>query len=403
MSTHTHPEHALLCLASLLAIASAWLGCSAGAELEPLALPPPHLSIAPPWSAPLATPSRLSATPSAPPATPSAAAETPKAAAPADSQLPTTVSFLAVGDVLLSRQVAGRIQAAADPLLPFRAMAAVFDSVDFCFANLESPFSREDSFSLSSANIFNTPKSNLRGLVDYRFRVVNLANNHMLDQNEAGLRITLELLTQAGIRTVGAGMDEDEAWRTAVLEVRGMRLGFVGASYASVNDGGVLRRRNIARIEDEQRLRAAIQGLRAQADLVVATMHAGAEYNSHVQPAEVRFAHAAIDFGADVVFGSHPHVLQRVERYQGKYIFYSLGNFIFDHKPLPTRQGLAVRVRATLEPSTGAERRGAIAELELLPVLIENLSTPRLATAEEARSILSSIGVTEPLLHPSAE
>ena len=318
-------------------------------------------------------------------------------ARPDDSAPATTeVTFLAVGDILLSRLVAARIAEHADPLLPFRPMAEVFGSVDFCVGNLEAPFSGRSGFSTSSANIFNAPPENVRGLRESHFKVLGLANNHMLDQGLAGLRFTLSHLGEQGIATFGVGETEDEAWRGTVLDVRGVRIGFVGASYASVNDNGKLRNGYVARIEDERRLAAALARLRSEADFVVATMHAGAEYNPQVVPTEERFAHRAVELGADLVLGAHPHVLHRVEKYRGKYVFYSLGNFIFDHEPLPRRQGLALRIhlrRARSSPAT-------LERIELLPVVIEDHSTPRLGTAAEASAILASIGLTDSTLGP---
>ena len=298
--------------------------------------------------------------------------------------------------------MAGRIAATHDPLLPFRGMAEVFRSVDFCFGNLEAPFSGQPGFSTSPANIFNTPLENVSGLREHHFSVLGLANNHMLDQGPAGLRFTLSYLHEQGITTFGVGENEDEAWRGAVVEVRGIRIGFVGASYASVNDNGTLRNRFVARIEDEQRLAAALARLRTEADFVVATMHAGAEYNPHVVPTEERFAHRAVELGADLVLGAHPHVLHRVEQYRGKYLFYSLGNFIFDHEPLPRRQGLALRIHLRRPVASTSPGRAPVAleRIELLPVVIEDHSTPRPATAAEASEILASIGMHDAVLVP---
>jgi gamma-polyglutamate biosynthesis protein CapA len=333
-------------------------------------------------------------------AEPAATGNAPTAPAPAVDD--GTVSFLAVGDILLSRLVAGRIAATHDPLLPFHRMAEVFRSVDFCFGNLEAPFSGRPDFSTSPANIFNTPLENVRGLREHHFTVLGLANNHMLDQGPAGMRFTLSYLREQGITTFGVGENEDEAWRGAVVEVRGIRIGFVGASYASVNDNGTLRNHFVARIDDEQRLAAALARLHGEADFVVATMHAGAEYNPRVVPTEERFAHRAVELGADLVLGAHPHVLHRVEQYHGKFLFYSLGNFIFDHEPLPRRQGLALRVhlrRAGAAPSQG-RAPVALERIELLPVVIEDHSTPRPATPAEASEILASIGAHDAVLVP---
>ena len=108
-----------------------------------------------------------------------------------------------------------------------------------------------------------------------------------------------------------------------------------------------------------------------------------------------------VDLGADVVLGSHPHVAQAVELYRGKPIFYSLGNFIFDHEPEPTRQGLMVQTTLRAEPNgPGALPRAAVERMELSVVIIEDRSTPRLASPSESNAVLARIGVTDPIILP---
>jgi len=355
-----------------------------------------------PPAPPAAAPSRVASTVAAPPATPTAEAQ-PSAAASrpspqAGAASSASATFLAVGDVLLSRRVAGCIVDRGDLNAPFRDIAPVLGGVDFTFGNLESPFSESSAFSRSAANIFNAPPAHVAGLVQHRFRVVSLANNHALDQGVPGLRFTLSHLATNDIATVGAGLDMEQAWKPAIVTIRGIRIGFVGASYASVNDDGSTQNRYVARLEDHRRLRAAMEKLDAEADVVVVTMHAGSEYNPTVHSSQVAFARLAIDLGADVVIGAHPHVLQRLERYRGRYIFYSLGNFIFDHVRPGTRDGLAVRTTVGLIPSPPGQRRGAVTGLELLPVVIEGRCSPRPATEQEAERILAAVRAPGPVL-----
>jgi len=321
---------------------------------------------------------------------------TPTAVATAEPapEPPRQASFLAVGDILLSRQVAAAIKKAGDPLLPFRPMAEVFRSVDFCFGNLESPFSGKDFFSVSSGNVFNTPLANIQGLVEYRFKIVNLANNHILDQGRPGLRFTLKYLAEHHIANVGAGNNLDEAWQPAVVQAGGIRIGFAGASYASVNDGGGMRNPHVARLDHHDRLKTAMGKLKSLADFIVITMHAGPEFAPRHGVEQKLFARRAIDLGADIVFGAHPHMLHAIDRYRGKYIFYSLGNFIFDTtKPLTT-DSVAVKTFLQAPTEGGAE----LVRLELIPAVIEKRSTPRLANESETKRILEQLGVDQTVL-----
>jgi poly-gamma-glutamate capsule biosynthesis protein CapA/YwtB (metallophosphatase superfamily) len=340
----------------------------------------------------------------------------------------SSVTFLAVGDIMLSRNVAGTALKANDPALPFRKMEQVFNSVDFTFANLESPFSGKDGFNPSGSLVFNAPRNMIQGLIDYKIRGVTLANNHALDQGESGVLYTLQFLDEKGIKHTGAGKTLEEAWQPAIVEQRGVKLCFIGASYSSINDSGAARNEFVARIDDIENLKLKIEYSKSLCDFVVAAMHAGTEYVTKPNQAQVDCAHAAIDFGADMVIAHHPHWVQTIERYapngpsqeyrvgvpnapegperskcgSDKYIFYSLGNFIFDQEwSRETKEGLTLKIKVTknqISNLQGPKVPATLESIELIPVVIENYSTPRPATAEEAKRILERIGQTDTIL-----
>ncbi|MBS1794164.1 MAG: CapA family protein [Acidobacteria bacterium] len=308
------------------------------------------------------------------------------------------VNFLAVGDIMLSRGVARSIaRSGNDPLTPFKKMADVFRSTDFNFGNLESPISGNDNV-FGKGLVFNASTRDRVGLKEFNFKMLNLANNHAMDQGLKGLRQTKKYLEEDGLSFIGTGENLDEAWQPRVLEVKGVKIGFVGASYASVNDGGVARNEYVARMEDTARLKTAIEQLKAQnVDFIVATMHAGIEYTRRPNNTQTDFARAAIDYGADIVIGAHPHWAQVFEKYKDKYIFYSLGNFIFDQTwSRDTMEGLALKIHLLNRKSSASQT--TVEKIELLPVVIENASTPRLANDAEARQILQKMGVAEKVL-----
>jgi poly-gamma-glutamate synthesis protein (capsule biosynthesis protein) len=317
---------------------------------------------------------------------------------------------------MLSRGVAQRIRSANDPLLPFRRLETLLKSTDFNFGNLETPVSGRDEV-LGHDKIFNTRTRDIAGLTEYNFKVLNLANNHAFDQGLAGLRSTRKDLEDRGITYLGAGDDLKEAWQPRVFTANDLRIGFIGASYASFNDGGVARHDYLARIEDRENLKEAISQLKSRADFIIVTMHAGTEFvdkadeRRTLDKGQIDFAHAAIDDGADLVIGAHPHWIQNLETYSGKYIFYSLGNFIFDmHDPI-ANQGLVLKISLrgvrTIDPNAPAssdqQRTGfatRIEQIECLPVMIENSSTPRLASAEEAARVLKRVNLPDKVVAP---
>lgn len=317
---------------------------------------------------------------------------------PTDEILPTvrTVRFLAVGDIMLSRGVAYASTLAHDPKLPFSSLHETLLGNDFNFGNLESPFSGNDHFSNAQTLLFNAPGYMLPGLTDNKFTVLNLANNHAMDQGSSGLIYTKELLGKNNINTVGTGATLEEAWTPKLVTYNGITIGFVGASYSSENDNGKSKNNFVARIEDTDRLQEAIVAAKAKADYVIVTMHAGTEYTRTANAAQIAFAHAAVDDGADMVIGAHPHWIQNIEQYKDKYIFYSLGNFIFDQDwSQTTKEGLTLDI--TLTKSSGRQA-ATIQTLTLMPVVIEKKAVPRAATEIESKAILSSIGITSPAL-----
>lgn len=324
------------------------------------------------------------------------------------NNLPVEVSFLATGDIMLSRSVANAIKKANDPLLPFRNVSGLLAQADFNFGNLESPMTNSPYFGPSGQMVFNVPPGYAEGLVKNNFKILNLANNHAMDQGKNGIDYTNKFLTDNFIKHIGTGSTLEEAWRPAIVEVKGVRIGFVGASYASANDGGVGKNNYVARIEDTEKLQAAVSYLRTNADFVVVSMHAGEEYKREPNADQKSFARTAIDAGADMVIGGHPHWIQTIEKYKDKYICYSLGNFIFDQEwSRETKEGLTLMVSlsgtpknpinpnlASIDDLQGTKTAVSLKQIELIPVIIENYSQPRVANEQEAADILKKIGLS---------
>lgn len=325
----------------------------------------------------------------------------------------TTVAFLAVGDIMLSRNVAGQIAKNNDSLLPFRKLDTLLKSTDFNFGNLESPISGRNDFNPSGSLIFNAPPTFTKGLQEYNFQILNLANNHAMDQGKAGLDNTRTFLNSLGIAVIGTGNNLDEAWEGKIVENHAIKIGFIGASYSSVNDGGQATNNYVARIQDIERLKNSIALLKPYCDYIVVTMHAGTEYTHAPNESQIVFAHTAIDSGADMVIGAHPHWVQTIENYNGSYIFYSLGNFIFDQEwSRETKEGLTLKITLSKSQITnqtipgaamgddiqGTRTKANLEQVELIPVIIENYSTPRLANEAESTAILKKMNQAELIL-----
>ena len=314
----------------------------------------------------------------------------------------STASFLAVGDINLSRNVAAFIVKNQTTDYPFAGITDLLKSTNFNFANLESPIAPGLPIIGGTSMTFAAPSGNAQALQNYNFEILNLANNHAYDQGLAGINKTKTVLDNLGIAHEGTGNNLNEAWIPAVVTANGIKICFVGAAYGT-NTGGSVAAQYIAEIADTAHLQKAIATAKQECDFTVATMHAGIEYTRTPNQAQMDFAHTAIDDGADIVIGAHPHWVQTIEKYNGKYIFYSLGNFIFDQDwSQETQEGLTLKIMLSKPVSSslqGPRQPAALDSIELIPIIIDS-SQPRPATSDETKTILQKINQVATVLYP---
>lgn len=242
------------------------------------------------------------------------------------------ITLLFAGDIYLSDHVlnaydqAGGIAGVLDEGLREEIAAA-----DLFIANQEFPFSDRGSPAADKQFTFRLLPARLPVLEQIGVDVVTLANNHTLDYGADALLDTCSLLDEAGIVRIGAGANIGEAAKAEVLEVKGKRIGFLAASrvYPDGSWAASDTRPGMMSTYDPAMLLEAIRALRPDCDYLVVYVHWGIERNTSPEAYQVTMGRQYIDAGADLVVGSHPHVLQGIEYYNGKPILYSLGNFVF--------------------------------------------------------------------------
>jgi poly-gamma-glutamate synthesis protein (capsule biosynthesis protein) len=308
-----------------------------------------------------------------------------KTAKRACPECPVEVSVALAGDVMLSRDVARKMREHGDPDYPFLAVRDYLTTADIVFGNLESPITPGRDITTHEM-VFRADPGVEAALARAGFTVVSLANNHIFDFGEEGLRDTIESLQKAGIQGVGAGFSAPDIYEPAYIERKGVRFSFL----AFCDDGLMPRDERLqsgmglASLDDKKMV-AAVREAKKRADIVIVSMHAGVEYDEPPDPAQVVFARAAIDAGADLVVGHHPHVIQRFERYKGGYILYSLGNLVFDQMwSQATREGLIAKA-----VFNGKE----LARIELVPVDIEDSARPVPLYGARADAIIERLRV----------
>lgn len=188
----------------------------------------------------------------------------------------------------------------------------IFASADLAIVNLEGPLTESMSGNTKKKFAFKGHPEYVKVLTAGEIDAVSLANNHAYDYFDKGLSDTKSYLQQAGIEYA----DEDGS---AILEAKGIKVGLLAGYGWGAYDTDAYR----------EELASELKSLKQKANLVVAFFHWGSEYVYYPDDVQKRMAHFCIDNGADLVIGSHPHVIQGIETYRGKNIVYSLGNFCF--------------------------------------------------------------------------
>jgi poly-gamma-glutamate synthesis protein (capsule biosynthesis protein) len=284
---------------------------------------------------------------------------------------PVVTRLVLGGDVMLSRHVARVARERRDPAFPLRDLAPVLQAADIAFVNLESPFSDRGAV-VERGMIFKAEPEMIAALELAGVDVVSTANNHARDQGSHGVEFTLDWLQRHQIAVVGTGSSAEAAHAGVVIERNGIKFGFLGYTYDQSNGNHTDTDDRVA-VMDVARMRQDVAQLAARTDAIIVSMHAGVEYSPKSNAQQVAFARAAIDAGASVVVGHHPHVTQPWERYGQGVIFYSLGNLVFDQfQRVETQRGALADI---------VFEGPRLAQASLLPVEIVG-TAPRLAVVK---------------------
>lgn len=244
------------------------------------------------------------------------------------------ISLSFVGDILLAPYVEGVMKEHGYDY-PYRESLLYLSEPDLTAGNFEYAVTNRGVPAEDKEYVYKGPPDPLPALRDAGFDVVSLANNHTLDLGVEGLLDTMNHLDEAGIAHMGAGSNDTEAFAPSIHEVRGIKVAYVGLSRVvpSVTWKADKNVAGVAETYDTTRALKAIEQAGGMADIVVVMVHWGTERTTVLEDYQKEFARQYIDAGADLVIGSHPHVLQGFETYKGKWIAYSLGNFIFSLYP----------------------------------------------------------------------
>ena len=285
------------------------------------------------------------------------------------------VSLLFGGDVTLTNSYSDKV--GRDHQWSFSQLPELREA-DISMVNLEAPFTQQNQILPGKKFNFKAPIENVQVLQNGGIDIVNLANNHAMDYQGAGLSDTLATLEKAGIQSVGAGTDLTKARRPIVMEVKGQRVAYLGYYDADLHAATSTTPGTNPRHND--RVAADIKALRSQVDWIVVNYHWGEELAKYPGDWQIDLARFTVDQGADLVVGHHPHVLQGAEVYKGRPIVYSLGNFIFGGKAVSDYDTAALKVSLKEQQM----------KVEFLPVQVRNFQA-KVVNGQSGQQILSQI------------
>jgi len=294
-----------------------------------------------------------------------------------------TLTLISVGDLMCSTdQLAKGASGGAYDFRPsFAPVAALLRSGDLTFGNLETTL--RSTVPYHGYPTFRSPRAYADAAKWAGFDVLTTANNHALDGGATGVRYTAAYLSR--IRIAHTGTDKDGP---AIVTHDGVRIAVLAYTYATNGIhspfAGAVNRIGLTR------MKAAIAAVRPKADLVVLCLHWGTEYSATPEAANRSMARALIDAGADLILGSHPHVVRPVATYKGRYIVYSMGNFISGMSG--TYKDLGLIISATV---TKRDEVTKVASLKVIPVYRDR-------TSGAGRSTYRVVRISSELAHPDS-
>ena len=274
-----------------------------------------------------------------------------------------SLSITFTGDILLDRGVRQFVEHRSVDKLFSPFVDSVFQSSDLVVANLECPATkiRQPAF---KQYIFRAEPEWLQTLKAHGITHLNLANNHSVDQGRIGLADTKRNIQEAGMIPVGAGDNMQEAAQPVLLASTPRNVYLLTSLQMPLENFSYLPDKTSVSHEDLDSLKTRVRQLKETDPCcyIIVSLHWGGEHTLRPVPLQRQQAHQLIDAGADALICHHTHTLQTIEQYQGKPIYYSIGNFIFDQKKPINSKACMVKVTIKKESS----------HIETIPIVIRN-------------------------------
>lgn len=245
------------------------------------------------------------------------------------------------------------------------------DSADLTIGNLETTLAGSKA-GYSGYPRFNAPEILAANLKEAGFDILTTANNHCLDKGQAGLTSTLDFLDQAGLQHTGTFRSPEERAKILQADVKGLQVAVLSYTYGTNGLTTAKGHAYSVNYLEPESIKSDINKARESgAQLIIAALHFGIEYQPSPNKAQQQLAQSLLDAGADIILGQHPHVLQPAFFYQKgsagnkKFVIYSMGNFISDQKGLERRSSILLNLHIGTDP---ASQKPYLKKVTYLPI-----------------------------------
>ncbi len=304
-----------------------------------------------------------------------------------------TVTLDFVGDILLASSV-GDLISREGPMAPWEGVKTALAEADFTIGNLECAVGTSGTPMPDKTYTFRADPKSVQGLVEAGFDLVSLANNHTLDFGTQCLLETIDCVSAAGIVPIGAGKDETSARAPHILEKNGIKVGFLATNMVVPTISWAAKGQNPGMAVDysawNDNIVSRIKDLSQEADVVIILIHWGEERKTQLEDWVVSMEKTLRQAGADIIIGTHPHILQGI-RYDGKTVTaHSLGNFVFTTRAdFPACQaGGILRITVSKE---------SVQNVQFLPTTIVWGKTHLVSGQDKSAALSSLAALSKPL------
>jgi len=281
--------------------------------------------------------------------------------------------FQAAGDTSFARMVNFKSTTQVNNYIwPVEKIKSEFKGADINLVNLETPLINNCPLEIITGKILCADSRHVESLTAAGINVVNIANNHIDDYPESAKK-TIEVLEKNNIAVSG----KKEPVQITTKRLKLAFLGFDQSGFHEKNNP------NLFLNADSQKIIDSIHQAKKSHDIVVVSFHWGAEFTRKIIPEQRKLSHLAIDAGADIIVGTHPHWTQPIEIYKNKTIFYSLGNFVFTQNTQnKMNEGLVTRL---------IFYQKKLIDVELLPIFLNEYGQPAFVTGSEKTRIIEKL------------